>query len=169
MSDGSQPFRVSVPDSNKTVACPQLALPQPTSSASEMGIDEVVIGGRSVPVRERTLIEGPFGRLLHFRMDDSQQKPRVLLVAPLSGMGSSILCDMILAMLPGHDVHCLTWSDAAEIPVEAGPFGLDDNIAYLVEARAISSTEPTRRLCQSALPALRQLRSSPASRPGRRH
>lgn len=155
MPDGSQAFCVSASDSNKTVPCPQLALPLATSSASEIGINEAVIGGRSAPVREQTLIESPFGRLLHFQMDDSQQKPRVLLVAPLSGMGSSILCDMILGMLPGHDVHCLTWRDAAEIPVEVGPFGLDDNIAYLVEAlRHLGGGTHVIGLCQSALPAL---------------
>jgi len=118
-----------------------------------MGRDKAVIGGR--PVREQSVIEKPFGRLVHFEMDDARQKPRVLLVAPLSGMAAPILYDMVLGMLPDHDVHCLIWRDAAEVPVVAGPFGLDDNIAYVVEMlRYLGGATHLIGLCQSALPAL---------------
>ena len=101
---------------------------------SEIGLNTVVIGGSRVPIRERTLIAKPFGRLLHFETDDGIGKPRTLIVAPLSGMRSEMLYDMILGMLPDHDVHLLSWSDAADVPLECGPFGLDDNIAYLIDA-----------------------------------
>ncbi len=129
--------------------------PPATRPVPEMGIDKAVIGGKSVPVQEQSLIERPFSRLLRFQMGLTGKRPRVLLVAPLSGMRSTILHDMILAMLPGHDVHCLIWRDAAEVPVERGPFGLDDNIADVVETLGcLGQGTHIIGLCQSALPVL---------------
>lgn len=134
--------------------------PAPTMSESapplsEIGLNTVVIGGSRVSIRERTLIAKPFGRLLHFETDDGIGKPRTLIVAPLSGMRSEMLYDMILGMLPDHDVHLLSWSDAADVPLECGPFGLDDNIAYLIDALCdLGAGVHVIGLCQSALPAL---------------
>jgi poly(3-hydroxybutyrate) depolymerase len=36
------------------------------------------------------------------------------------------------ALLPEHDVHVTDWTDAREIPVSAGPFGLDDMVAQVI-------------------------------------
>ncbi len=108
-----------------------------------------------MPVQEQILIERPFSRLLRFQMGRTSERPRVLLVAPISGMRSMILRDMILAMLPGHEVHCLIWRNAAEVPVECGPFGLDDNIADVVETLGcLGEGNHVIGLCQSALPVL---------------
>ena len=98
-----------------------------------IGIEHIVIDGRLVSIRELSVVEKPFGRLLHFEADLTGQRPPILLVAPLSGMRAEILYDMILGLLPRHDVYCLAWKDAADVPLRDGPFGLEDNITYVVE------------------------------------
>lgn len=120
-----------------------------------MSIARISISGKSIPVQKRILIERPFSRLIHFQLDSLGERPRILLVGPLSGMGMAILHDMIIGMLPGHDVYCLTWRNAAEVPLEAGPFGLDDNIADVLQAmRHLGRSTHLIGLCQSALPTL---------------
>lgn len=120
-----------------------------------IGIEHVVIDGRLVSVRELSVIEKSFGRLLHFQADLTGQRPPILLVAPLSGMKAEILYDMILGLLPWHDVYCLAWKDAADVPAANGPFRLEDNITYVVEMiRYLGAGTHVIGLCQSALPAL---------------
>lgn len=154
MLDVPQALSVGATNGRKVPRAPAV-LPHTTRSVSEMGIDKAVIGGKSVPVQEQILTERPFSRLLRFQMDRTSKGPRVLLVAALSGMRSTILRDMILGLLCGHEVHCLTWRDAAEVPVERGPFGLDDNIADVVQMLGFLGEEThVIGLCQSALPVL---------------
>ena len=115
----------------------------------------MVIDGVVVSVQELSVIERPFGRLLHFQVDLTEQRPPIFLVAPLSGMRAEILYDMILGLLPRHDVYCLAWRDAADVPLGDGPFGLEDNITYVVEMiRYLGGGAHVIGLCQSALPAL---------------
>lgn len=45
-----------------------------------------------------------------------------------------MLHDMILGVLPGHEVYCLTWRDAGDVRIDKGPFGLEDNIGYVIDA-----------------------------------
>ena len=61
------------------------ALPHAIRRVSEIGVDNAVIGGKVVPIQEQLLIERPFSGLLRFQMDSADKRPRVLLVAPLSG------------------------------------------------------------------------------------
>ena len=74
----------------------------------------------------------PFGRLLRFTKDVADPGPRVLVVAPQSGHFATRLRGTVEALLPEHDVHVTDWTDAREIPVSAGPFGLDDMVAQII-------------------------------------
>ncbi len=115
----------------------------------------MVIDGRLVSLRELSVVEKSFGQLLHFEADLTGQRPPILLVAPLSGVRAEVLYDMSLGLLPGHDVYCLAWNDAADVPLSDGPFGLEDNITYVVEMiRYLGAGTHVIGLCQSALPAL---------------
>lgn len=106
-------------------------------------------------MQESTVVERPFGRLLHFVTDPPGSGPPLLIVAPLSGMKAGILYDMIVSLLARHDVYCLAWRDAGDIPIGDGPFGLEDNITYVVETiRHLGGAIHVAALCQSALPAL---------------
>jgi poly(3-hydroxybutyrate) depolymerase len=88
-------------------------------------------GGR-VEVREDVVDTAPFGRLLRFTKDVADLGPRVLVVAPQSGHFATRLRGTVEALLPEHDVHVTDWTDAREIPVSAGPFGLDDMVVQII-------------------------------------
>src|SRR3954452_15684277 len=88
-------------------------------------------GGR-VGVREDVIDTAPFGRLLRFTKDVAHPGPRVLVVAPQSGHFATRLRGTVETLLPEHDVHVTDWTDAREILVSAGPFGLDDMVAQIV-------------------------------------
>lgn len=125
------------------------------SPGPEIGLDHAEIDGRCIAVRELIVVEKPFGRLLRFAIDLPRSGSPILIVAPLSGMRAGILYDMTLGLLPGHDIYCLAWRDAADVPAKDGPFGLEDNITYVVETiRHLGGRTHVVGLCQSALPAL---------------
>jgi poly(3-hydroxybutyrate) depolymerase len=88
-------------------------------------------GGR-VELREDVVDTAPFGRLLRFTKDVADPGPRVLVVAPQSGHFATRLRGTVEALLAEHDVHVTDWTDAREIPVSAGPFGLDDMVAQII-------------------------------------
>jgi poly(3-hydroxybutyrate) depolymerase len=121
----------------------------------EIGLDHTAIGARRVAVQERSLVEKPFCRLVHFERDVVRNDPRVLVVAPLSGHFSALLRDLLAALLPDHDLHLADWIDAREVPLREGGFGIEENIGYLIEfARHLGGGLHLLALCQSAMPAL---------------
>ena len=122
--------------------------------SARLGVEAAAIDGRTIRIRERTLFDKPFGRLVHFEVERAPAPP-ILVVAPLSGMSWHVLYDLVLGALPHFDVHVLGWSDAGDVPVQVGPFDLDDNIAYVVDAaRHLGAGFHLVGLCQSALPVL---------------
>ena len=88
--------------------------------------------GSRVELREDVVDTAPFGRLLRFTKDVADPGPRVLVVAPQSGHFATRLRGTVEALLPEHDVHVTDWTDAREIPVSAGLFGLDDMVAQII-------------------------------------
>lgn len=99
-------------------------------------IGQVEVRGREVGVGERVIVDEPFCRLIRFvRTSDDPRvaeglrgDPRVLVCAPLSGHHASLLRDTVRTLLPAHDVYVTDWSDAREVPVAAGGFGLADYV-----------------------------------------
>jgi poly(3-hydroxybutyrate) depolymerase len=124
-------------------------------AGTEFGLERATVGGRIVAVRERVAARQPFCRLVHFRRDSRRIDPRLIVVAPLSGQSATMLRDLLAALLPEHDLFLLDWLDAREVPVAAGRFGLEDNIASIIESlRAFGGDTHLLGLCQSAAPAL---------------
>lgn len=130
----------------------------------EFRIHKVETCGTSVIVREETVIEKPFCRLLHFRRYTDDEKvvarmkaqPVVLVVAPLSGHHATLLRDTVSSLLSDHSVYITDWIDARMVPVEQGPFSLDDYVGYI---REFMRTLGTSRLhviavCQPCVPVL---------------
>src|SRR3712207_5357867 len=93
-----------------------------THQKPAFGLTRTRIGGRSVEVREESVLATPFCTLRRFAKDAPDPGPRVLVVAPLSGHFATRLRGTLELLLPGHDVHVTDWVDAREIPVAAGPF-----------------------------------------------
>ena len=77
----------------------------------------------------------PFCNLLRF---DSEQpsrakrpKPKLLVVAPLSGHHATLLRDTVRTLLEDHEVFITDWVDARMVPLTDGPFGLDEYVALI--------------------------------------
>jgi poly(3-hydroxybutyrate) depolymerase len=132
------------------------------------GIHEVDVGrtadGIKLPVVEQVALAKPFCHLLRFERQsgnaaltaDLKRDPVVLVVAPLSGHHATLLRDTVRTLLSDHDVYVTDWIDARMVPAAAGPFSLDDYVAYVREfIRHVGA----RRLhviavCQPAVPVL---------------
>ncbi|MBH9553808.1 polyhydroxyalkanoate depolymerase [Inhella gelatinilytica] len=122
-------------------------------------IDQVEVNGVQVAVQERVAIEKPFCRLVRFKRftDDAEQlermkdQPTVLVVAPLSGHHATLLRDTVKQLLKEHKVYITDWIDARMVPLDVGPFHLDDYVTYVREfidhigphAHVISVCQPT--------------------------
>lgn len=96
------------------------------------GLTRTRDGNRLVEVREEVVRAAPFGRLLRFAKDSPRPGPPLLAVAPLSGHFATRLRGTLAALLPDHDVHVTDWADARTVPVAAGAFGLDGQVAQIV-------------------------------------
>ena len=104
-------------------------------------ITSLEIDGESFPVVEKVELEKPFCRLLRFKryadeaadMAGFRDDPTVLVVAPLSGHHATLLRDTVRTLLRDHKVYITDWVDARMVPASAGPFHLDDYVAYVEE------------------------------------
>jgi poly(3-hydroxybutyrate) depolymerase len=130
----------------------------------EFGIETATVRDKEVVVREETALAKPFCRLQHFRRysDDEgvvasmRQEPIVLVVAPLSGHHATLLRDTVRSLLSDHDVYITDWIDARMVPVEQGPFSLEDYVSYVREFIAHIGVERLHvmAVCQPVVPVL---------------
>lgn len=95
------------------------------------------IDGEAVPIAIEPVRVEPFCNLLHFkRLGEASRRrrdPAILLVAPMSGHHATLLRGTVEALLPDHEVYVTDWTDARLVPEEAGRFGLDTYIDYVIE------------------------------------
>jgi poly(3-hydroxybutyrate) depolymerase len=132
-------------------------------------IDHVTVDGREVAVEEVTILETPFGRLLHFRKDATLNQKRVLLVAPMAGHFATLLRHTAATMLADHDVYITDWINARDIPLAEGPFGTDEYVEHLIrfletigpEAHAVAVCQPCPALMTAV--AVMAQRHNPAT------
>jgi len=121
----------------------------------EFGLHSTIVDGEEVAVRERPVYSRPFATLLHFECDVAHRDPRVLLLPPLSGHYATLIRGTVEALLPQHDVYLADWTNAREVPVEAGRFDLDDYIDYVIEMiEFLGPGTHVLGVCQAAVPAL---------------
>lgn len=100
----------------------------------EFGISEVRIAGTAHPVVQSTVMKRPFGDLVRFRVEGAPaDRPRLLIVAPMSGHYATLLRGTVARMLESAEVFITDWADAKMVPQGAGKFDLDDYIDYLVD------------------------------------
>ncbi len=130
----------------------------------EFGIRTAVAHGHEVPIVEQTVLERPFCRLLRFKrysddpetIADLKDDPPVLVVAPLSGHHATLLRDTVRTLLRDHKVYITDWIDARMVPVSAGPFHLDDYVAYVQDFIRHIGAERLHvvSVCQPTVPVL---------------
>ena len=147
---GFNPMRALV------AACEVIALTTLTHTRPSFGIDRICVGGQDVTVREDTALSTPFASLLRFAADDDRQdRPRVLLVAPLSGHFSTLLRATLRTLLIDHDVYVTDWLNPRDIPLSAGRFGLDEYVLHLVRfMEHIGAGAHVVAVCQPTVAAL---------------
>lgn len=81
-----------------------------------------------------TVVERPFGDLLHFKVSGREEQPRkVLLVAPMSGHYATLLRSTVQSLIVNCEVYVTDWHNARDIPVSAGKFDVEDYTLYLVD------------------------------------
>ncbi|QFT76554.1 polyhydroxyalkanoate depolymerase [Erythrobacter sp. THAF29] len=98
------------------------------------GITEIEVDGKVWPVIEATVVNRPFGDLKRFRLDGvDDDRPKLLIVAPMSGHYATLLRGTVRRMLQKFEVYITDWADASTVPLHEGHFDLDDYIDYLME------------------------------------
>ncbi len=121
----------------------------------EFGLNQTVIGGETVAVREEVIDSRPFCKLLHFRRETALKQPKVLVVAPLSGHHATLLRDTVRALLPDHDVYIADWVDARQVSLAEGYFHFADYVAYIQGfIRLLSPGLHVVSVCQPTVPVL---------------
>ncbi|SEJ40337.1 polyhydroxyalkanoate depolymerase, intracellular [Sphingobium sp. AP50] len=119
-------------------------------------IHTVTSGNAEVSVREEIALDLPFGDLLHFVKDDVEaHQPKVLVVAPMSGHFSTLLRSTVATLLRDHDVYITDWKNARDVPLEAGRFGFDDYVDYVIRfLQELGEGAHLVSVCQPCVPAL---------------
>ena len=129
----------------------------------QFDIRTATVDGIEVAVQEQVAMTKPFCRLLRFKrftdnapvLEAMKSQPTVLVVAPLSGHHSTLLRDTVKMLLHDHKVYITDWTDARNVPVEEGPFHLDDYIFYVQEfIRHIGTEVNVISVCQPTVPVL---------------
>jgi poly(3-hydroxybutyrate) depolymerase len=121
----------------------------------DFAIDTVRVGNRDVPVTEDVALDLPFGKLLKFSKDVDARQPRVLVVAPLSGHFATLLRGTVATLLEDHEVYITDWTNARDVPLEAGSFGVEDYVEYII--RFLEEIGPGAHIlavCQPCVQAL---------------
>ncbi|WP_086619326.1 polyhydroxyalkanoate depolymerase [Erythrobacter tepidarius] len=141
----------------------------------EFGITSVEIDGQTHAVVQATVMKRPFGDLVRFRVEGAPaDRPRLLIVAPMSGHYATLLRGTVARMLESAEVFITDWADAKMVPLSAGKFDLDDYIDYLIDfAEHVHGEANGQRIhmmavCQPSVPAfaataLMNLHKSPAT------
>jgi poly(3-hydroxybutyrate) depolymerase len=124
----------------------------------EFGITTTNVHGETVPVRERTVWERPFCKLLHFEKTAgrrSYDEQKLLMVAPMSGHYATLLRGTVEAMIGEHNLYITDWRDARDVPLHLGKFDLEDFVDYLIEfIQFLGPNTHVIAVCQPSVPAL---------------
>jgi poly(3-hydroxybutyrate) depolymerase len=139
-------------------ACKLLDLAQVTHKRPPWLIDSVTDKGQSVPVVEEVVMTTPFATLLRFRKPTSDNQPKVLVVAPMSGHFATLLRDTVRTVLQDHDVYVTDWHNVRDVPLSAGRFGLDEYTEHVIDfLAAMGPNSNVIAVCQPCVAALASL------------
>ncbi|WP_416066784.1 polyhydroxyalkanoate depolymerase [Rhizobium sp. ZK1] len=124
----------------------------------EFGLNETLIDGKKVAVREEVVWVRSFCNLLHFSRDvpaGHSDDPRILIVAPMSGHYATLLRGTVEALLPSADIYITDWIDARMVPMTEGTFDLSDYIDYVIEMlHFLGHDTHVIAVCQPSVPVL---------------
>lgn len=126
-----------------------------TRGKPEFGISDTIVGGRKHPVKEVIEARKNFGQLKHFTVKSAPKgRPKLLIIAPMSGHFATLLRGTVERMIGHHDVWITDWRDARNVPLDDGNFDLDDYIDYLIEwLEHIGPGAHMLAVCQPSVPS----------------
>jgi poly(3-hydroxybutyrate) depolymerase len=112
--------------------------------------------GRDHLVRVDTVVEKPFGDLIHFHVVGRPEQPRkILLIAPMSGHYATLLRSTVKSLLVNCEVYVTDWHNARDIPVSCGKFDIEDYSLYITDfLREMGPDTHVIAVCQPAPLAL---------------
>ncbi len=120
----------------------------------DFGITEAVAGKVRAPVYSRDAVVTPFCTLTEFAASGIAPKADFLVVAPLYGHFPILLRDLVLGLLPDFRVYVTDWLNVRHIPVDEGPFGLESNVACVLDiVKKLAPGLNVIALCQAGVPA----------------
>jgi poly(3-hydroxybutyrate) depolymerase len=118
------------------------------------GLTIAEVDGEMLAVTEAIEARKPFGQLKHFTHAKSAGRPKLLIVAPMSGHFATLLRGTVERMIPGHDVWITDWKDARDVPLTGGGFDLESYIDYIIEwLEFIGEGAHVLAVCQPSVPA----------------
>ncbi|MEP5155434.1 polyhydroxyalkanoate depolymerase [Planktotalea sp.] len=108
--------------------------------------------GRDHLIKVETVVERPFGDLIHFDVQGREtMKRRILLVAPMSGHYATLLRSTVKSLISDAEVYVTDWHNARDIPVSEGKFDIEDYTLYLVDfMRELGPDTHVIAVCQPA-------------------
>ncbi|WP_421904855.1 polyhydroxyalkanoate depolymerase [Mameliella sp.] len=108
--------------------------------------------GKDHLVDVATVVEKPFGNLVHFNVSGREEQPRkILLVAPMSGHYATLLRSTVKSLIVNCEVYVTDWHNARDIPVSAGKFDIEDYTLYLMDfMRHLGPDTHVIAVCQPA-------------------
>jgi polyhydroxyalkanoate depolymerase len=122
-----------------------------------------------IDVREEVARERPFSRLVHFVPEgyaSRAARPRVLVVAPLSGHFATLLRSTVRTLLGDFDVYLTDWRNARDVPLDEGRFGFCEYVDDVIDAVALLGPRVhVVAVCQPAVPVLAALAVMARDRP----
>lgn len=123
----------------------------------EFDITSTTIDGKQVAIAQKIISKRNFGSLLNFKKlgDEHKNMPKMLVVAPMSGHYSTLLRGTVEGLLPFYDVYITDWMNIREVPLDKGPFGLQEYIDYCIDYMEMLSPDlHVMAVCQPAVPVM---------------
>lgn len=124
----------------------------------------------NLDVTPEVVAEQPFGRLLHFAgRFGGRDRPRYLVIAPLSGHHATLLRPTVDALLDTGEVLLVEWHSADDVPLTEGILDYDRYIDHLrAFLRSAADAEPGHgyhavAVCQPGPPLMNALSAMAAA------
>ncbi len=110
-----------------------------TLAAAEVGfrpVEDAVVRDSPFPVESEVLAVTPFVRLVRLWRPDGPRR-RIVLLAPHSGYAAAVVSPLLTVLVTLGEVVVTDWIDGRLVPLDAGGFGLADQVAICAEAAAL--------------------------------
>lgn len=111
--------------------------------------------GQIQKVQEVVFTQTAFCKLMHFKKEQAEGEPKILLVAPMSGHFATLLRGTLKTLLKDHEVFITDWENVRDIPKDLGNFDFDSYVKHIIQfLEAIGENTHLMAVCQPTVPAL---------------